>query len=206
MAVTGLNESLRGQGPNARAMMEHAANAMENPDRFVADIGSSIDNMAPLTEDTLAQWGAIKSIAANMPDVVEAGIDLWPGTIDVCVGIGWLVALLDDVQNRYGDEIWPFMHGQATDAIAFAAARSGDIGDLVSAVLPEGALDQQTAQSGPLTAEFTPPAIALKDEEAERLCALLESLSPGSCRRAGSGEKVTEEGLLGLLDLNGAVR
>ena len=53
---------------------------------------------------------------------------------------------------------------------------------------------------------FTPPAIALKDEEAERLCALLESLSPGSCNRAGSGEKVTEEGLLGLLDLNGAVR
>ncbi|MCK8672247.1 MlaD family protein [Rhodococcus sp. HM1] len=207
MAVTGLNESLRGQGPNARAMMEHAASAMENPDRFVADIGSSIDNMAPLTEDALAQWAAIKNIVANMPDVVDAGIDLWPGTIDVCVGIGWLVALLDDVQNRYGDEIWPFMHGQATDAIALAAARSGDIGDLVSTVPSlKGAVDQQTAQSGPLTAGFTPPAIALKDEEAERLCALLESLSPGSCNRAGSGEKVTEEGLLGLLDLNGAVR
>ena len=97
--------------------------------------------------------------------------------------------------------------GAQDDAIALAAARSGDIGDLVSTVPSlKGAVDQQTAQSGPLTAGFTPPAIALKDEEAERLCALLESLSPGSCNRAGSGEKVTEEGLLGLLDLNGAVR
>ena len=92
-----------------------------------ADIGSSIDNMAPLTEDALAQWAAIKNIVANMPDVVDAGIDLWPGTIDVCVGIGWLVALLDDVQNRYGDEIWPFVHGQATDAIALAVRAEAPI-------------------------------------------------------------------------------
>ncbi|MGV9747228.1 MlaD family protein [Rhodococcus zopfii] len=207
MAVTGLNESLRGQGPNARAMMEHAADAMENPDRFVADIGSSINNMAPLTENALAEWGAIKGIVANMPDVVDAGIDLWPGTIDVCVGIGWLVAFLDDIQNTYGDEIWPFVHGQATDAIALAAGRSGDVADLVSTpTVMKGAVDQQTAQAGPLTAGFTPPAISLNDEEAERLCALLESLSPGSCHRAGSGTAVTEDGLLGLLDPNGATR
>ncbi|MGX6511024.1 MlaD family protein [Rhodococcus sp. SJ-2] len=207
MAVSGLNESLRGQGENARTMMQHASNAMESPDRFVADIGASIENMAPLTDEALVQWAAIKRIVEVMPDIVDAGIDLWPGTIDVCVGIGWVVALLDDIQNNYGDEIWPFVHGQATDAIALAAGRAGDIGGLVSSV-PDlsAAVDQQTTKAGALTAEFTAPQVTLSDADAERLCALLETLSPGSCKGAGTGTKITPEGLMGLIGSNGVTR
>lgn len=207
MAVSGLNQALRGQGENARAMMLHAANATENPDRFVADIGSSIENMAPLTDEALTEWAAIKSIVDVMPDVVDAGIDLWPGTIDVCVGIGWLVALLDDIQGNYGDEIWPFVHGPATDAIALAAGRSADISSLVSSVpAMSGAVDQQTTDAGALTAQFAPPQVALSEADASRLCALLEGLSPGSCKHAGSGTQVSPEGLMGLLGSNGATR
>lgn len=207
MAVSGLNESLRGQGENARTMMQHAANAMESPDRFVADIGASIENMAPLTEQALVEWAAITRIVDVMPDIVDAGIDLWPGTIDVCVGIGWVVALLDDIQNNYGDEIWPFVHGPAVDAIALAAGRAGDISGLVSSV-PDlsGVVDQQTTKAGALTVDFDAPQVTLSDADAERLCGLLETLSPGSCARSGDGTRLSPEGLIGLIGANGVTR
>lgn len=207
MAITGLNEALRGQGESARQMMIHAANAMENPDGFIADIGASISNMAPLTEETLVQWAAIKNIADNMPKVVADAKGLWPGTIDVCVGIGWVVALLDDIQRTYGDDIWPFVHGQAVEAIGLAAQQSGAIGDLVSTVPSMStAVSAQTRDAGALSMEYTPPQIALSDDESARLCAVLESLSPGSCKNAGTGSRVTPEGLMNLLDPVGATR
>lgn len=207
MAITGLNEALRGQGENARQMMLHAANAMENPDGFIADIGSSISNMAPLTEEALVQWAAVKNIADNMPKVVSDAMSLWPGTIDVCVGIGWLVALLDDIQRNYGDDIWPFVHGQAVEAVKLAAQQSGSLGDLVSTIPSMStAVSAQTRDAGALSVEYTPPQIALSDDEAARLCEVLESLSPGSCKGAGTGSRVTPEGLMNLLNPIGAAR
>lgn len=207
MAVGGLEKALRGQGENARQMMIHAADAMENPDGFIADIGSSISNMAPLTEETLVHWAAIKNIADNMPKVVTDAMGLWPGTIDVCVGIGWLVALLDDIQRNYGDDIWPFVHGQAVEAVKLAAQQSGSIGDLVSTVpAMSDAVAAQTRDAGALSMEFAPPKIALSDDDTARLCEVLESLSPGSCKEAGTGARVTPDGIMNLLNPIGAPR
>ncbi|UYP18646.1 MlaD family protein [Rhodococcus sp. Z13] len=206
-AISGLNEALSGQGPNARQMMIHAANAMENPDGFIADIGASISNMAPLTEEALVQWAGIKNLAGNVPGVVKDAMGLWPGTIDVCIGIGWLVALLYDIQTTYGDDIWPFVQGQAVEAVKMAAQQSGSLGDLVPTI-PSMAnvVDAQTREAGALTMEYSPANIALSDDEAARLCEVLESLSPGSCKGAGSGSQVTPEGIASLLNPIGATR
>lgn len=163
-AVAGLETALRGEGQSARDLMQNAADAMEDPDRMVADLGSAISAMAPLTEQTLADWGAINSLASQLPDIATAGIDLFPGTIDVCVGIGWLVATLYDVQTRYGGEIWPFMHGQVAQAISLAAGRAGDLSGLVGAVPSfAAAFDQQATKSDGLTVRFTPPSVTLAD-------------------------------------------
>ena len=160
--VLGLDEALRGQGENAADMMRHAAAAAADPDKLIADIGSSIANMAPLTDEALRRWSSIRSIVEQMPAVVAAGIDLWPGVIEVCEGIGWLVATLDDIQRNYGADIWPFVHGPATDALKLAATRSNDIAGLIStipSVTPF--LAQQTTRDGALTIAYQPPTVAL---------------------------------------------
>ncbi|ORL16016.1 MlaD family protein [Prescottella equi] len=173
-AVAGLAEALRGEGDNARELVENAAAAMEDPDRTVADLGTAVSAMAPLTEQTLADWGAITSLATQLPDIATAGIDLFPGTIDVCVGIGWLVATLYDVQTRYGGEIWPFVHGPVTQAVALAAGRAGDLSGLVAAVPSLAAvLRQQSSDPGGLVVRFTPPSVTLGDGTAIDLANLL---------------------------------
>ncbi|QTJ68620.1 MCE family protein [Rhodococcus sp. ZPP] len=203
MAVAGLDESLRGQGESARTMMEHAAEAMDDPDKFVADIGSSIVNMAPLSERALADWAAITSLVQHLPAVTEAGIELWPGVVDVCQGIAWLVRTLEDIQTNYGNDIWPFVHGQVTDAIAMTAGRTGDINSMLG-TLPslEGLVRQQaTSASGPHI-QYTPPTVAVNDE----LCAVLDRLRPGSCQRTDTGAHVSATAWMDYTLVNGAAQ
>ncbi|MGW0040902.1 MlaD family protein [Rhodococcus sp. NPDC003348] len=163
-AIAGVSEALRWQGEPAREMMRSAAGAMEDPDTLIANIGSAIGAMAPLNEQALADWGAITSIASQLPDIATAGIDLFPGTIDVCVGIGWVVALLYDIQTRYGGDIWPFVHGQVADAIALAAGRAGDLSGLAGSIPSfTAALDEQASGTNGLTIRYTPPTVEIGD-------------------------------------------
>ncbi|WP_245649515.1 MlaD family protein [Nocardia shimofusensis] len=158
-AVSGLAEALRGQGENARAMMLYAASAADSPDRLIADLGAIIRDMAPLTEDALADWPAIQSILDQMPGVAAAGIDLWPGVIDVCVGVGWLVNILHDVHTNYGDLLWPALRGPVTEAVQQAAGRSGDLRALVESIPAVAALlRQQTGADGAMTLSYQPAA------------------------------------------------
>ncbi|MFC8529927.1 MlaD family protein [Nocardia sp. NPDC057227] len=157
-AIAGLAEALRGQGPNARAMMVHAAAAANSPDQLIADLGTIIADMAPLTDEALRNWQAVRSILDQMPAVVAAGIDLFPGVIDVCVGVGWLVHILHDVHNSYGDLLWPLLRGPVTDAIHLAADRSGDLRGLVEAIPAVAALlRQQTGEDGAMLVAYQPP-------------------------------------------------
>jgi virulence factor Mce-like protein len=203
-AVAGLDEALRGQGDNAAQMFMHAAAATEDPDKLVADIGSSIMNMAPLTDKALAKWGEIRSLVEQMPEVVAAGVDLWPGVIEVCEGIGWLVATLDDIQRNYGDDIWPFVNGTLVDVIHLAATRSKDMAGLLSSIPSVAGLMRQQSSGGEgLSIEFEPPTVALDTADAAQLCELLNSVRPGSCDPAGGRTSMPTVGLLDLVLLEG---
>ena len=160
--VAGLEEALRGQGDNARQLMTHAASAASNPDKLIADIGSAIANMAPLSEDALQNWSSIRSIVEQLPDIVAAGPTLWPGVIAVCEGIGWLVATLDDIQQSYGADIWSFMHGNATASIKLAATQSKDLAGLISSI-PSVAplLTQQASNQNEISFAYQPATVRL---------------------------------------------
>ena len=169
--ISGLDAALEGQGPEANSMLTHAGSAMESPDQFVADIGSSIQNMAPLADRSLEQWQSITSLISQLPAITSAGIELWDGTDDVAYGIGWLVATLNEVQTRYGGDIWPFLKGPAVDAISLAASRVDDISNVLSA-LPALAtfVTAQSQKSASLSLDYTPPQVAVQGIAADLLC------------------------------------
>ncbi|MET7773187.1 MlaD family protein [Nocardia sp. NPDC005366] len=200
-AVVGFEEALRGQGQNARAMMLHASAAANNPDQLIADIGSIILDMAPLTDDALRQWSSIQSILDQMPAVVAAGIGLWPGTIDVCVGVGWLVNVLHDVHTEYGDLLWPMLRGPLAEAIHLAAARSGDIASLLESIPSVAAmLRQQSGDDGSMTVAYQPPTVRIEAADSAAVCEALNHLAPGTCTPTATGQaQIPATGLLDLV-------
>ncbi|WP_280426645.1 MlaD family protein [Nocardia carnea] len=199
-AVAGFESALRGQGPDARVMMVRAAAAAHSPDRLIADIGSIILTMAPLSEETLRHWPEIQSILDQLPEVIAAGIDLWPGVIDVCVGVGWLVNVLHDVHTNYGDLLLPALRGPLAEAIHLAAGRSGDLRAMLESVPAVAAmLRQQADADGAMTVGYRPPTVRIDAPDSGAVCAALNALAPGSCTASAPGQFEMPVG--SLLDL-----
>lgn len=161
-AIAGFDTALHGQGGNANALLQHAAAAATSPEQLIADIGSSIMNMAPLSDEALQRWATIRSILDQLPGVAAAGIDLWPGVRKVAVGVGWTVATLYDIQRNYGDLLWPLMDGGVADIIHLAATRSKDIASLLDSIPSVAATLRQQAQGpGGLSVAYQPPTVQI---------------------------------------------
>lgn len=163
-AVAGFDDALRGNGQNAAVMMQHASAAMQSPDQLVADMGSSILNMAPLTEEALQRWATVRSIFDQAPtEITEAAYNLVPGVEEIANAVGWLGNVLCDIQTNYGNDIWPFVHGTLTDVIHLAATRSHDIAQLLDSIPSVAAvLRQQADGRGGLTMSYQAPVAHLE--------------------------------------------
>ncbi|CCW11339.1 virulence factor Mce family protein [Rhodococcus aetherivorans] len=199
-AVAGLAEALRGNGTGAQSMMLHASGAMSSPDQLVADIGSSIMNMAPLTDETLQRWATLRSILDQLPEVVAAGSDLWQGPIDVIKGVAYLTPVLLDIHQNDGDVLWPLLHGGVADLIHLAATRSKDIQSLMSTVPSiAAAMRQQSAASGGFTMAYQPPTVEISRPDAPQLCAALNQALAGSCAPDGAQVRVPAARMLDLV-------
>ncbi|MCR8896698.1 MlaD family protein [Gordonia sp. GONU] len=203
-AVTGLADALRGVGPHARDVMTNAADAAQNPDKVIADIGSVISDMAPLSEDALKNWGAIESILTQAPNILEVGTELWTGATELTKGVAWTVATLYDIERNYGGDIWPVVHGPVTQAISLAAARAPDISSLVSTIPAVAqAVRQQTQGEGRgLSVRYTPPTVRVSDVSPE-LCAQANKLRPNTCTRRGAVSEFRGDALLDMVLLGG---
>ncbi|MFC8528905.1 MlaD family protein [Nocardia sp. NPDC057227] len=182
-SIAGLNTALDGSGAAMNAMFTHAAAAANSPDRVTADVGAAIMSMAPLTEDALAHWDRIESILTRMPEIAALGTELFGYVARFDRGIGWLVAVIYDIQRRYGDQLWPLMHGPVADVIALAATRSPDLARLygtIPAVVTAVNYQQQTG--GGISVPYRPPSVPVDAAVCELLgpqCARSE-FAPGT--------------------------
>lgn len=199
-AVEGMAEALRGNGIGAESMMQHASGAMSSPDQLVADIGSSIMNMAPLTEETLQRWSTLRSILDQLPEVVAAGSDLWQGPIGVIKGVTYLTPVLLDIHQNYGDIIWPLLHGGVADLIHLAATRSEDLQSLLSTVPSIAtAMRQQSSTNDGFTMTYQPPTVEISRPDAPQLCDVLNQALAGSCASDGGQIRVPAARMLDLV-------
>ncbi|MFI1465552.1 MlaD family protein [Nocardia carnea] len=169
-AIGGVHTALDGTGAAMSAMLSHAAAAAAGPDQVTADIGASIMNMAPLTENALREWDRIGSILDRMPQVAAEGTELFRFVARFDRGIGWLVAVIYDIQRKYGAELWPIMHGPVADVIRLAATRAPDLAHLYGTIPSVvTAVNYQEQSTGGLSVPFRPPSVPVDPV----LCGLL---------------------------------
>lgn len=177
-SIDGLDRAMTGTQEAANSMMTQAAAAAASPEQLTADIGASIMNMAPLTDDALRNWGQIRSILDQMPEVSSEATDLFAQVAKFDRGVGWLVGTLYDIQRNYGADIWPTVHGPVTDLIRAAAARTPDIQSLYETMpAVSTTLNRQMQVTGGLSAPFTSPKINLDPQTCRTLAPLCEDAS-----------------------------
>ncbi|MGW9266136.1 MlaD family protein [Gordonia terrae] len=162
VALDGADRAFAGTGPQAARMFENVRGMAQNPDAFVADIGSSIRDMAPLTENAVRDWDQIMSIMNQAPSVAPLASTLMVDVSRFVRGIGWTIALMYDIHRNYGDILWPLLHGPVEGIVAYAAKRAPELGELF-AMTPSVAvaLREQESSTGGLAVPYVAPKVAV---------------------------------------------
>ena len=183
-ALNGADRALAGTGAKAHSMFVNAAGAAGDPDGFTADIGASIRDMAPLTDDAVKNWKSIISIVKQAPSVADLGTKLFYDVKRFCDGIGWTVALVYDVWHKYGHELEPLILGEGVSGVHdLALASKGwkkDLSSLSPAIAD--ALREQTSATGGLSVPYSAPSVKVTPQQ----CSLL-----GKACNQGSGKTST---------------
>ncbi|MGB3602241.1 MlaD family protein [Gordonia sp. (in: high G+C Gram-positive bacteria)] len=170
-ALTGADRALDGTGEKANSMFRNAAEAARNPDGFTADIGSSIADMAPLTQEALKHWEQIMSLADQGTSVTNLGTTLFYDVAKFCRGIGWTIALMWDVWKNYGPELEQVVLDVGTPVVGMIAGNAPSWSKNLSTLTPAigDALRDQTAASGALSVPYRAPSVKVTPEQCKAL-------------------------------------
>jgi len=192
VVVAELDKALKGQGDNINQLLTHASGAMTDPDQMVADVGSIITSMAPLSTTTLQNWSTLKDVLAVMPkDLEVAATGLWDGVATFIDGLGPLIAVLYDAQRNYGHDINAGLD-YASIGLRIAAGRSDDLKRLLGG-LPAIA---NLVRADPGQFRIAHPWIEVKTPSASALCKSLNAVRPTSCAGAGNRARISDLGVL----------
>ena len=170
-ALDGADRALDGTGAAANSMFRNAARASRDPDRFTADVGSSIGDMAPLTDQALKHWTQIMNLADRGPEVVSLGTTLFYDVAKFCRGIGWTVALMWDVWKNYGPELEKIVLGVGTPVVGMLADSAPGWNKQLSGLAPAigDALRAQTSATGALSVPYQAPSVKVSAEQCAAL-------------------------------------
>lgn len=187
-SITQIARSVDGLGPDVARLMRTASSAATDPEQLIADIGTIVTTMAPLSSQALDRWSDLESLVTKLPDATRvAGEELWPGAQRMIQGLVPLIHTVSEIQTRYGDDLWPIV-GVAVDVLHVAAVRVPQVQKSLTAlpVLADSmALAARSGRSSAL--RVTAPNVQVPVADPARVCAAMNSGRRTLCRvRAGS--------------------
>ncbi|MFE9322389.1 MlaD family protein [Nocardia sp. NPDC052278] len=184
-AVDSMARSVQGVGPSAATLVRTASAAAADPDKLITDIGTIIVSMAPLTTSVLNQWSDIESVVRKLPDAsVVATTKLWPGASNMVEGLIPLIDAINDVQTKYGQELWAAADVVA-EGIQIAATHVPELQNGLNVLPSLASVATLVSQPGHGPAFQTAPVmIQVKVGNPTQVCAAVNQAVSATCHVA----------------------
>jgi phospholipid/cholesterol/gamma-HCH transport system substrate-binding protein len=199
-SIDQMSTAVAGTGPSVANLMSTASAAAESPDRWISDIGSIIQTMAPLSGDALTRWKDIASIITKLPAATDTGAKvLWPGAVHMIYGMTPVLQAIGDFVPRYGREFFALLDVLPVP-IHIAATRVGDITralDMLPAVANTATLVTRKGKGAGM--QVSAPQIRFRSAGSTEMCTRLNAMRQGSCRSSGNDARTVRVSALDLL-------
>lgn len=198
-SVRRIAQSVDGLGPDVARLMRTASSAASDPEQMIADIGTIVTTMAPLSSQALSRWSDLESVITKLPDATEvAGNILWPGAQRMVAGLVPLIHTVYDVEVRYGDELWPII-GLGIDVLHVAATRVPEIQGALNALPALGESLALAARPGRSSAlRIAAPKITVPVADPARVCAAANAGGQRICRIKDGAVSIRADALVAL--------
>ncbi|VFA96373.1 MlaD family protein [Nocardia cyriacigeorgica] len=184
--LAALDAALSGTGPEMNDTILKLGRALNSPNAAIGHIGALIDSLRSLSDSMAGGWGDIKAMITRLApglEVIDRGI--FERTVSIIDSLRIIVPWLNEITSMFGDQILEALN--ATVPLArLARANIGSVQEIIDLTPPlVQAFQRATAQEGgsPILT-YAAPVAQLPPADAERVCAAIERVVPGSCKSA----------------------
>jgi phospholipid/cholesterol/gamma-HCH transport system substrate-binding protein len=179
--VTGIDQAVRNQGPNANKLLTTASSVLDSPDQAIGDLGSISANLTQLTTMLVKINPTLKGVFDDAATSVgrEVG-DTFRGADDGFEGIIPIIEAASGIEKELGPQVQ-----QLLDAVSVvlrkATPRAPFYASLLNVVprVLNGFVN--IANNHQFTLHYRPPTYRLRAPGGVLQCNIMNASMPGSC-------------------------
>ncbi|WP_378737855.1 MlaD family protein [Nocardia brasiliensis] len=182
-----LNAATAGTGPQINDIIKKLSGAMASPDADIGHLVGVFDAFASVGKKVEEHWGDIESMFRRLAPVLSASrTDLLEPGAQVIDGLAQLLPVLNDLTTAFGDPIMKALDF-TVPLVKFLRARVGSLAQVVSMMPVLTDALRSVGQSG---ITYAAPKVAIPQQQADQVCAVVNALAPGRCDAAAGMAKV----------------
>ncbi|WP_329408559.1 MlaD family protein [Nocardia vinacea] len=195
-----LDNATAGSGDQINGIVLQLSKALTAPDAAIGHIGKLLDALTELAHRARSGWPQVQTTVTGLPQTFGDIVTIaFPPIIELVAALSELLPQGNDAIMMFGS---PAL--RALDAIPdlshMIASGVGSLSELIR-MAPAVAAGFATAidpASGKLTIGYAPPKLALAQQDTERVCAAVQTITGQQCQRSDGGA-VTVPALPALL-------
>ncbi|WP_167837591.1 MlaD family protein [Nocardia altamirensis] len=180
-------------GPQLNTLITDLATALRQPDAAIGNIGRLIDAFAAIASSISANWDDIARVVLRANDGIGFINELWGRVVQIADSLLVLLPWLNRLANTYGRPLLGALDG-AVPGLRLLAANVGSLQQIITMIPPIATAFAKTTDpaTGWPRLTYAPPTLTLPQPQADQICAVLDTITPGQCRTAADGLFVTE--------------
>ncbi|WP_433756931.1 MlaD family protein [Nocardia sp. CA-135398] len=185
--LAALDAATSGTGPRVNELIRKLGSALKSPDADIGHLAGIFDAFASVSQKVNQYWGDLQSMLVRIgPALNQASTELLGPAVRLFDGLRQILPMLNDITTMFGDPIM-----RALDAsVPLIKLLRADVGSLRDVVLMTPALTsafRTVVSDGAPGISYASPRVAVPQQNAEEVCAAVNSVAPGKCAGAANG-------------------
>ncbi|MBF6210173.1 MCE family protein [Nocardia puris] len=185
--IGALNSATAGTGPQLNEIIRKLGTALHSPDAAIGHLAGLLDSLAALSSTVAGRWGDIKSMMLRLSDVLDnVNNELFNRTVEIIDSFQKLLPMLNDITTLFGDPILDVLDA-AVPLVRLLGDNVDALRDIITKIPALTGAFTTVAGPGAPGLTYAPPRVALPEQDANQMCALINAVSPGRCAPGADG-------------------
>ncbi|WP_067540513.1 MlaD family protein [Nocardia crassostreae] len=182
-SVEAFQQATAGTGPQLNRLVQDMGTALHRPDAAIGHLGSMLDAFGALMESISANWDDIKNTLLQAGPGITFINEVWQDDVKLVDSLLVIIPWLNDIAREHGVSI---LHGldAAIPKLRLLSAHIGSLQQIIDMIPPIVSAFQRSVDpaTGQPRLTYAPPKVALPQENADQVCAVVNAAMPGRCR------------------------
>lgn len=179
--VTGIDQAVHNQGPNANKLLTTTSSVLDSPDQAIGDLGSITSNLKQLTTTLVDVQPALKGVFDDGANTVARELnDSFKGVDDAFEGLLPVFDAAGGLEKELGPQVQQLLDALSV-AIRKASPRAPYYASILNAAprVINGLVN--LANNHDFTLHYRPPLYRLRTPDGVLQCNIMNASMPGSC-------------------------